>query len=150
MAKAGAKERSIIDTNRPTLQLSEAKWWKIFTYSVLIFGALISLIPFAWMILKSLMNLGESMGSTLIPEVWHFENYTEAWEIANFSKYFFNSVVITLVTLAGEMLFSITAAYAFARMQFPGKSVIFAVLLSSMMIPGMVTMIPNLLTVTWL
>lgn len=150
MAEAKAKKRSIIDTRRPTLQLSEAKSWKLFSYSVLIIGAGISLIPFAWMILKSLMNLGESMGSTLIPEVWHFENYVEAWEIANFSKYFINSVVITVLTLAGELVFSVLAAYAFARMQFPGKNLIFAVLLSSMMIPGMVTMIPNLLTVTWL
>jgi ABC-type glycerol-3-phosphate transport system permease component len=61
-----------------------------------------------------------------------------------------NSVKITVITLAGELVFSIMAAYAFARLKFPGRDIIFGLLLSSMMIPGMVMMIPNLLTVTWL
>ena len=61
-----------------------------------------------------------------------------------------NSVVITVITLAGELTVSIMAAYAFARLEFPGRNIIFGILLASLMIPGMVLMIPNLLTVTWL
>lgn len=129
---------------------SQATTWKIFSYTVLIIGASISLIPFAWMVLKSMMSLGESLGSTIIPTVWHPENFIQAWTEAEFSRYMMNSVLITLITLSGELVFSIMAAYAFARLKFPGRDLIFAVLLSSMMIPGMVTMIPNLLTVTWL
>lgn len=129
---------------------SQATTWKIFSYTVLIIGASISLIPFAWMVLKSMMSLGESLGSTIIPTVWHPENFIQAWTEAEFSRYMINSVLITLITLSGELVFSIMAAYAFARLKFPGRDLIFAVLLSSMMIPGMVTMIPNLLTVTWL
>jgi ABC-type glycerol-3-phosphate transport system permease component len=124
--------------------------WKSFSYLVLLLGALISLGPFAWMISKSLMTLGEALGAKFIPTEMHFENYIQAWQGALFSKYMINSVLITLITLAGELVFSVMAAYAFARMQFPGRNLIFALLLSSMMIPGMVTMIPNLLTVTWL
>jgi len=124
--------------------------WKTFSYAVLIIGATISLIPFVWMILKSMMTLGESLGSSIIPTTWHPENFIQAWTEAEFSRYMLNSVVITLITLGGELIFSIMAAYAFARLKFPGRDLIFGVLLSSMMIPGMVTMIPNLLTVTWL
>ncbi|MFQ5616382.1 MAG: carbohydrate ABC transporter permease, partial [Anaerolineales bacterium] len=123
---------------------------KTFTYLVLTTGALISLMPFFWMITKSLMSLGESLGSTFIPSAIHWENYAIAWERGNFSQYFANSIKITVITLSGELVFSILAAYAFARMKFPGRDVIFSILLSTMMIPGMVHTIPNLLTVTWL
>lgn len=129
---------------------AHGKVWTAFTYIVLGFGALISLGPFVWMILKSFMSLGESIGATFIPSQWHFENYAQAWQDAQFSKYMVNSVLITVITLAGELTFSVMAAYAFARIKFPGRDILFALLLSSMMIPGMVTMIPNLLTVTWL
>lgn len=124
--------------------------WHVFTYIVLIVGAMISLVPFVWMVLASFMSLGESLGATFIPAELHFENYAQAWREAQFSHYLLNSVIITVITLAGELLFSVMAAYAFARMKFPGREVIFGILLSSMMIPGVVTMIPNLLTVTWL
>lgn len=89
------------------------------------------------------------MGSTFIPTSIHLENYAVAWERGNFSEYFVNSVLITVITLAGELVFSVLAAYAFARIEFPGRDAIFALLLSTLMIPGMVITIPNLLMVTW-
>ncbi|MDX1436748.1 MAG: carbohydrate ABC transporter permease [Anaerolineales bacterium] len=124
--------------------------WNVLTYGVLIFGAIISIGPFFWMIMASFMTLGEASGSTLIPSTWHPENYVEAWGNAQFSQYLLNSVIITLITLSGELVVSVLAAYAFARIQFPGRNLIFGLLLASLMIPAMVTMIPNLLTVTWL
>lgn len=76
-------------------------------------------------------------------------NYPHAWREGLFSEYMLNSIQITFITLAGELGVSILAAYAFARMQFPGRDLIFGLLLSSLMIPGMVTMIPNFITITW-
>jgi ABC-type glycerol-3-phosphate transport system permease component len=76
-------------------------------------------------------------------------NYLYAWREGEFSEFLVNSVQITFITLAGELLFSIMAAYAFSRINFPGKNLIFGILLSSMMIPGMVTMIPNFISITW-
>jgi ABC-type glycerol-3-phosphate transport system permease component len=116
----------------------------------LLVGAAISILPFLWMISTSLMSLGESIGGRIVPSELHFENYLEAWAGAEFSHFLLNSVIITVITLAGEMTFSIMAAYAFARIEFPGRSLLFGLLLSTLMVPGMVTMIPNLLTVTWL
>jgi ABC-type glycerol-3-phosphate transport system permease component len=97
-----------------------------------------------------MMSLGESMGTRMLPSEIHFENYVDAWNEADFSLYMWNSTRITLMTLAGELTFSTLAAYAFARIKFPGRDLIFTVLLSTMMIPAMVTIIPNFLTVTWL
>lgn len=122
----------------------------ILTYLVLVLGAIVAIFPFFWMISTSLMSLGEAQGTRLIPSSLHFENYTNAWEEARFSLYMWNSVRITVITLAGELIVSILAAYAFARIKFPGRDLIFALLLSTLMIPAMVTIIPNFLTVTWL
>lgn len=72
-------------------------------------------------------------------------NYISAWEEANFSKYFLNSIIITGLTILGMLLTSIPAAYAFARIQFWGREVIFTLLLATLMIPESVTMIPNFL-----
>ena len=75
-------------------------------------------------------------------------NYYEAYVIARFSEYMWNSVRITAITLLGMLIVSTLAAYAFGRIQFPGRGFMFALLLSTMMIPETVTMIPNYLTVT--
>ena len=120
------------------------------TYLFLIVGVLIAIFPFYWMLSTSLMSLGDAQGTRLIPSEIHPENYIDAWNEADFSQYMWNSTRITLLTLAGELTFSTLAAYAFARIKFPGRDIIFTLLLSTMMIPAMVTIIPNFLTVTWL
>lgn len=122
----------------------------IFTYLVLVVGAVVAIFPFYWMISTSLMSLGEAQGTRLFPSSFHFENYVQAWQQAKFSAYLWNSFRTTLISLVGELVVSILAAYAFARIKFPGRDLIFSVFLSTMMIPAMVTMIPNFLTVTWL
>jgi len=122
----------------------------ILIYTILLLGAFLSLVPFIWMVSTSLKSLGEALGSAFFPSALHFENYVEAWRRALFSEYFLNSILITVITLTGQITFSVLAAYAFARMEFPGRDLIFSVMLSTMMIPAMVFIIPNFLTVTWL
>lgn len=122
----------------------------ILIYSLLIIGAFISLIPFVYMISTSLKSIGEALGTQFFPSKLHFENYVEAWSRANFSRYFLTTIKITAITLLGSVSVSILAAYGFARIKFPGRELIFGILLSTMMIPAMVTIIPNFLTVTWL
>jgi ABC-type glycerol-3-phosphate transport system permease component len=132
------------------MNLTRSRFITILIYLMLILGALLSLVPFVWMISTSLKSIGEALGSSFFPSELHFENYLEAWDRANFSKYFFNSIKITAISLAGSVTISILAAYGFARIKFPGRELIFGMLLSTMMIPAMVTIIPNFLTVTWL
>jgi len=124
--------------------------WLLFTYGVLISGVIIAVFPFFWMISASLMTLGEATGRALFPSVPQWQNYVRAWDEANFSRYFVNSVIITSITLAGQLVFCTLAAYAFASMEFPGKNFIFALLLATLMLPEAVTWVPNFITVTWL
>jgi ABC-type glycerol-3-phosphate transport system permease component len=124
--------------------------WRIMSYVVLITGVIIAVYPFFWMVSASLMTLGEATGRTIIPKVPQWENYIEAWEDANFSEYFVNTVITTSITLAGQVIFCTLAAYAFASMEFPGKEFLFTLLLSTLMLPEAVTWVPNFITVTWL
>jgi ABC-type glycerol-3-phosphate transport system permease component len=152
MADAAARPRELAreGERKLALRLPRLQLGRMLGYLVLLIGAAISLVPFLWMISTSLMTLGEATGGRLVPSSPRLENYLQAWTTAKFSQYLVNSVLITVITLAGELTASVLAAYAFARIEFPGRNLIFGLLLSSMMIPGMVTMIPNLLTVTWL
>ena len=119
----------------------------VIMYLILFMGVLLALLPFFWMLSSSLMTYGETATRQWIPDIPQWSNYTEAWREADFSKYFWNSVVITAVTLAGQLTTSILAAYAFARIRFFGREFIFGLLLSTMMIPAMVTMIPNFIVI---
>lgn len=132
------------------MNLTRSSALKILTYLMLIIGAVVSLVPFVYMISTSLKTIGEALGTQFFPDVPQWKNYIEAWDRANFSRYFFNSLKITTISLVGSVSISVLAAYGFARIKFPGRDLIFGILLSTMMIPAMVTIIPNFLTVTWL
>ena len=120
---------------------------RLILYLILILGAIVAILPFFWMVSTSLMTLGETINRQWLPKVPQFENYSEAWTEANFAKYFMNSVIITFVTIAGLLTTSILSGYAFGRIKFFGKNVLFALLLATMMIPESVTMIPNFLMI---
>jgi ABC-type glycerol-3-phosphate transport system permease component len=139
-----------MDNNKPKFTLSDELIRKLGIYLILIFFAFISLIPFFWMISTSLKTVGEALGTQWLPSEPQWVNYVEAWDRANFSQYFFTSLKITAISLAGSVTLSVFAAYAFAKIKFPGREMIFGFLLSTMMIPAMVIIIPNFLTVTWL
>ena len=124
--------------------------WQILIYFFLTVGAIISLIPFFYTISVSLMNLTEATGGSFLPSTPQWSNYVEAWEEANFSDYFWNTVQITAITLTGQVLFCTLAAYAFAQLEFPGKNLLFALLLSTLLLPEAITWVPNFITVSWL
>jgi ABC-type glycerol-3-phosphate transport system permease component len=139
--------------NLPLAQTEPARrpirWGMIVVYGILIIGLLQAVLPFLWMVSWSLMTVNEVNFGRLLPAVPQFDNYVNAWNQANFSQFMVNSVRITLITLAGQLLFSIPAAYAFAKMRFWGREIIFALLLATLMIPDIATLIPNYLTVIW-
>lgn len=120
------------------------------TYAILIIGAFFALLPFVYTLSVSLMNQTEATSGVWWPRVIHWENYPQAWSEASFSRYFFNSVIITVLIVSGEVVFCTLAAYAFARMEFPGKSFLFTLLLATLMLPEAVTWVPNFITVSWL
>lgn len=120
---------------------------RILIYIVLIFGALVAIFPFFWMISTSLMTLGETINRQLVPSVPQFQNFVDAWSTAKFGEYFINSVLITAGTLAGLLVTSILAGYAFGRIEFKGRDLIFGLFLATMMMPESVTWIPNFLMI---
>jgi len=120
---------------------------KVLIYVVLIVGAFIAIFPFFWMVSTSLMTLGETLQLRFLPAAPQWANYAKAIERAKFDKYLVNSLLITLGTMAGLLITSILAAYAFARIKFKGSNLIFMLFLATMMIPESVTLIPNYLMI---
>jgi ABC-type glycerol-3-phosphate transport system permease component len=117
---------------------------------VLIGGVLLAIFPFLWMLSASLMSLTEVTFGQLVPGELRFSNYTEAFQRANFGQFMWNSARLTVITLTGQLLICIPAAYAFARMKFIGRGVWFTMMLATIMIPEVARFIPNYLTVIWL
>jgi len=123
---------------------------RVLTYVILLAGVVVVVVPFLWMVSTSLMTLGEATGRAILPRAPQWDNYVQAWEDAKFSEYFVNSVIVTAITVGGQLVFCTLAAYAFARMEFPAKNLLFTLLLSTLMLPDALRWIPNFITVTWL
>ncbi|MCY3945824.1 MAG: carbohydrate ABC transporter permease [Anaerolineaceae bacterium] len=119
-------------------------------YLVLAAGGLLAVLPFLWMLSWSLMTNVEVTVGRVLPAQVHWSNYLTAWDKANFSQFMWNSSRITAITVCGLLLFCVPAAYAFARMRFWGRNVLFAIMLATLMIPDIVTLIPNFLTIVWI
>ncbi len=139
-----------VTTAKPTVNRSPIKWWNIIVYVVLTVGSIAMILPMYWTIAASFMTRAEAIAFRWFPSALRVGNYSEAWEQAQFSEYFVNSVIITTITVTGIVIFSTLAAYAFARMEFFGKDLLFSLLLATIFIPEMVLLLPNFLTVTWL
>lgn len=133
--------------NRTTNPPPEIRARHLPIYVLLTVGAIVSLVPFLYMISTSLMTLGETLNREWWPAVPQWVNYEEAWSSARFALYFRNSVIITAVLIIGVLFTSTLAGYAFARIKFPGRNLIFMIILATLMIPGTVTFIPNFLMV---
>jgi multiple sugar transport system permease protein len=111
--------------------------------------AAIMLLPLVWMVVVSLETAQQahSYPPVLIPSSLHFSNYPAAWNTLPFGDFFENSAIYALTTVAGNLLFCSLAAYAFARMRFAGKNVLFVVFLATLMVPYQVLLIPTFLIV---
>ena len=122
---------------------------KIIVYLFLIIMALTVLFPFYWMINSSLKSLEEYRMSvpTLWPKKILFENYVQAFTTANLGRLFLNTVIVGLISTVLSLVITVLAAFAFARLEFKGKNLLFAALLATMMIPGELFTITNYTTV---
>lgn len=121
-----------------------------FVYAFLIAMAIVVLFPFYWMIISSLKTLEEYRMSTptFWPKAIMFSNYVEAFTEANLGRLFLNTLYVGLVSTLLSLVITILCAFAFARLEFKGKDLMFAALLATMMIPGELFTITNYQTVT--
>ena len=125
---------------------------QIVLYAFLAAMALIVLFPFYWMLNSSLKELAEYKLSvpTLWPQRIMWSNYIEAFNTANLGRLFLNTAYVGIVSTLLSLVITVLSAFAFARLEFKGKNLLFAALLATMMIPGELFTITNYLTVTQL
>ena len=118
---------------------------KAITYAVLALGALVALFPVLWMVSISLKDNRTVFAypPSLIPSPMLWENYAKVLQVFPFFLYLRNSLIVTAVATFGTVLSASLVALGFARRSFPERNVLFAVLLSTMMLPGIVTLIPT-------
>ncbi len=124
----------------------------VFHIIIIYATALATIAPFIWMILTSFKDMSDIF---VYPPKWwpsdfHFENYLRVFEAAPFGRYYFNSIFVAVTVTIGQLITCSMAAFAFARLKFWGRDVLFFVFLGTMMIPYQVTMIPSFLVLHWL
>lgn len=129
---------------------------KAVSYTVLLMGAITMIGPFLWMIATSLKTPDEVFSfqkewwKEWIPLTFHWQNYIDTWYVVPFAKFYLNSIFVTAAITLGQVVTSAMAAYAFARLQFPGRDKLFFGYLATMMVPGTVTMIPVFILLRYL
>ena len=113
-------------------------------YAVLFVGLFLVVIPFVWMLLSSIKPEAEvrSVPPTWWPETITLDNYATLFTKLDFPTYFMNSAIVALAVTAGNMVFCSMLGYALAKLDFPGKKALFAIVLGTLMIPGVVTFVP--------
>ena len=144
------KELSGYDSIKKTSSVHK-KIFNIIVYTFLGLWALFVLFPFYWMILTSLKGYGE-YNSEFIPKFFTltptFQNYLDAFKAVPLGRYLLNTLIFTIGTTAIMMVVIILAAYAFAKLEFKGKNILFTLFLSLMMIPNELVVITNFVTIT--
>lgn len=115
----------------------------------LIAGALFMVGPFLWMILTSLKTLGEStqVPPIIFPEQAQWKNYSDVVATLPFLKFYWNTIITTVLKVVGQVFLCSLAAYAFARISFPGRNALFVVFLAVLMVPGQVFLLPQFLII---
>jgi len=149
--EGSAQARAVSGRPRPRLTPG-----RVLLYAVLAIGGFVCLLPFLYMASTSLKSSAETITRIspipFAPDFWptflQWSNYEQAWTRASFSLYFRNSIITAAVTVAGVVVTSSFAAYAFAKIRFPGSRPLFSVLLATLIIPESVYLVPNFIIVT--
>jgi multiple sugar transport system permease protein len=117
----------------------------IFIHFVLITGAFIMIIPFLWMISTSLKTYAQSVQypPTIFPSDLQFSNFIEVFKNMSFLDYYWNTIIMTVGRTVGQLFFCSLTAFAFARMNFKGKNFLFILILSVLMVPIQIVIIPS-------
>jgi sn-glycerol 3-phosphate transport system permease protein len=128
---------------------AELSIWRIAGHLAILLMIVAIGIPLFWMATASLKALPEIR---TFPPVWlpsnpRWQNYADAWRAAPFDRFFLNSIVTTLLASGAKLINAVLCAYALAFLRFPGREVVFLVILAALMIPVQVTILPNYLTV---
>ena len=123
---------------------------RVMVYTLLIAMAVVVLFPFYWMIISSLKTLDEYRLSqpTFFPQTVMFSNYADAFTTASLGRLFINTMIVGVASTLLSLIITVLSAFAFARLEFKGRELLFSGLLATMMIPGELFTITNFVTVT--
>jgi multiple sugar transport system permease protein len=132
---------------RRRLRLPFSPW-----HLVLVPATLALIFPFVWLVVTSVETPAEALHfpPVLIPHELHLANYPNALAAAPFGRFFINSTVVAVTTVLCNLVFCSLAGYAFARLRFLGRGLLFAVIMATLMVPFQVTMIPQFIITKWL
>ncbi|MBC9820599.1 carbohydrate ABC transporter permease [Terrabacter sp. MAHUQ-38] len=117
------------------------RWW---LYAILVVAFIAVVAPFVWMVLGSFKSEGElrQVPPTWLPESASLDNYTQLFDKLSFGQFFTNSIIVAVVVTAGNLVFCSMLGYALAMLDFKGKKLIFTAVMTTLMIPGVVTFVP--------
>ncbi|MDD4368607.1 MAG: carbohydrate ABC transporter permease [Oscillospiraceae bacterium] len=122
---------------------------RVVLYIVLCLGVLLTVFPFIWMVLTSFKLDGEAVQvpPTILPQHPSLQAYQQVFDVIPFRAVLLNSVISTVLIVLGQVLFCTMAAYGFARIKFPGRQLIFILVLSVLMVPSQIFLIPQYLII---
>ena len=116
---------------------------RVWQVLMLVVVAALFVYPFWWMLVNSLNTAAQVFGKpTLLPRAWRFVNYVEIFQVQPFARHLFNSVLVAVIGTAGNVLVSALSGYGFARLRFPGSNILFILLLTALMMPIEVIIVP--------
>ncbi len=140
LVRAGGPTRRWITPKRIRGWVRDAFW-----YAVLSFFAVVLALPLAWLVSTSLKTGAQTfvMPPKWIPDPIVWENYPEAFRAVPFHRYFWNTMQIVVFATLGTLITASMSAFAFARLRFPGRGFLFGLVLSTLMLPGIITLIPT-------
>ena len=120
-------------------------------YLLLVVLALVAVVPFLWMVTTSLKSVQESSTypPTILPAVPQWHDFSDVFNAVPLLTFFRNTVFYSLAVTLGQVLFCSTAAFAFARLRFPGRNLLFVLYLATLMIPSAVTLVPSFILMKW-
>lgn len=133
----------VIPARRPQFHARQWTPGRIVAFTLMLLASLLFLIPLAWMISTSLKESADLVGNRWIPTRLAWENYVNAFSFGMWPTWTFNSVVITVFSVVGMVLSSSLVAYSFARLRWRGRDTLFSIVLATMMLPTVVTLIPQ-------
>ncbi|MDN5359814.1 MAG: multiple sugar transport system permease protein [Thermotogaceae bacterium] len=119
-------------------------------FFLLSIGLVVMLFPFFWMVLSAFKSQKDVYAYPPIwfPKLWQFENFKKVFDLVPFGRYYFNSILVSVLSTIGQIGVSVLAAYSLARLRFPFKKFIYTFILSTMLMPFVVTMIPTFLIIS--
>ena len=137
--------RNASKNRKKNLLTGETTGSKVRTHLFLIIAAFVAFGPFIWMFLTSIKTYEETIQIPLkfFPDAVQWVNYAIISAKLNFPQLYFNTIVVTILMIIGQLLIVTTCAYAFDRLQFPGKNILFVGMLALMMVPGQIFIIPR-------